>query len=205
MNDGVKPQTAWELPLDVMLPDDPLTGCLVILTRLYHHPFSAQTLTAGLPLVNSRLTPDLFVRAAARANLTARVIKRPLKQVSSLTLPAVLLLKDGAACVVTARSSDDQWTVIQPESGAGTTTLSSEELGTLYEGYVIFSKPAFSTVGPSPWVMTSVLPVMVCSGMYSEIGRSETTTPAAWVPALRARPSICLARSRTSRIFGSLL
>jgi ATP-binding cassette subfamily C protein LapB len=143
MNDGVKPQTAWELPLDVMLPDDPLTGCLVILTRLYHHPFSAQTLTAGLPLINARLTPDLFVRAAARANLTARVIKRPLKQVSSLTLPAVLLLKDGAACVVTARSSDDQWTVIQPESGAGTTTLSSEQLGALYEGYVIFSKPAF--------------------------------------------------------------
>jgi len=143
MNDGVKPQSAWELPLDVMLPDDPLTGCLVILTRLYHHPFSAQTLTAGLPLVNSRLTPDLFVRAAARANLTARVIKRPLKQVSSLTLPAVLLLKEGAACVVTARSSDDQWTVIQPESGAGTTTLSSAELGALYEGYVIFSKPAF--------------------------------------------------------------
>lgn len=143
MNDGKQTQSKWELPRDVMLPDDPLTSCLVILTRLYHHPFSAQTLTAGLPLVDARLTPELFVRAAARANLTARVVKRNLKQISVLTLPAVLLLKNGQACVVTARDKDNNWTVIQPESGAGTTVIAQAELSELYEGYVIFSRPAF--------------------------------------------------------------
>ena len=91
-----------DLPKETMLPDDALTSCLVILTRLFHNPFSAQAVTAGLPLDNSRLTPELFPRAAARAGLTSRVIKRPLNDISPLTLPAVLLLAGGRACVVTA-------------------------------------------------------------------------------------------------------
>lgn len=131
------------LPKEAMLPDDPLTSCLVILTRIFHHPYSAQTLTAGLPLEDSRLTPELFPRAAARAGLSSRVIKRTLQRISPLTMPAILLLADGRACVVTARDSADNWTVIQPESGVGEITLTSEALSTEYSGYVIFSRPAF--------------------------------------------------------------
>jgi ATP-binding cassette subfamily C protein LapB len=131
------------LPSDTLLPDDPLTGCLVILTRLFHNPFSAQTLTAGLPLEDSRLTPDLFPRAAARAGLSSRVVRRQLDLISPLTLPAVLLLADGRACVVTARNGAGEWTAIQPESGDGETMLSSEELAAEYTGYTIFSRPSF--------------------------------------------------------------
>lgn len=134
---------ALKLPKDTMLPDDPLTGCLVILTRLFHHPFSAQTLTAGLPLENSRLTPELFSRAASRAGLTSRVVKRPLGKISTLTLPAILLLSDKRACVVTARDDNGNWVTIQPESSAGEATLTSEVLESEYTGYVIFSRPAF--------------------------------------------------------------
>lgn len=134
---------ALKLPKDTMLPDDPLTGCLVILTRLFHQPFSAQTLTAGLPLENSRLTPELFSRAAARAGLTSRVVKRPLGEISTLTLPAILLLSDNRACVVTARDDNGNWTTIQPESSAGEATLATEALESKYTGYVIFSRPAF--------------------------------------------------------------
>lgn len=143
MDDHAPPPHQWDLPRDAILPDDPLTGCLVILSRLYHRPVSAQTLTAGLPLENSRLTPALFVRAAARAELSARVVKRRLHQISALTLPAVLLLNDGRACVATERSEDRMWTVIQPESGVGETKLSMEALAEMYSGYVIFSRPAF--------------------------------------------------------------
>lgn len=131
------------LPKDTLLPDDPLTASLIILTRLFQRPFSAQTLTSGLPLKNSRLTPELFDRAAARAGLSSRVIKRALDAISPLTLPAVLLLHDGRACVATACDKASEWTIIQTESGIGEITLSTEQLAEEYSGYVIFSRPAF--------------------------------------------------------------
>ena len=131
------------LPKETMLPDDALTSCLVILTRLFHRPFSAQALTAGLPLEHSRLTPELFPRAAARAGLSSRVVKRSLQQISPLTLPALLLLSNGRACVVTAKDGESNWTVIQPESGAGEVSIATETLEKEYAGYVIFSRPAF--------------------------------------------------------------
>ena len=131
------------LPKEALLPDDPLTRCLMILTRLFHRPFSPQALTAGLPLENSRLTPELFPRAAKRAGLSSRVVRRGLDQISPLTLPAILLLNDGRACVATARNADGQWTIIQPDSGVGETRVSGAQLAAEYAGFTIFSRPAF--------------------------------------------------------------
>jgi len=143
MPDSTSKPPNWNVRGEALLPDDPLTRCLVILTRYFHNPMSAQTLTAGLPLENMRLTPDLFVRSATRAGLSARVVKRPLDQISSMTLPAVLLLKNGNACVVAERDENLGWRLIQPESGGGTITMTSEELAEQYDGYAIFSRPSF--------------------------------------------------------------
>ena len=143
MPDSTSNPSSWNIRGEALLPDDPLTRCLVILTRFFHNPMSAQTLTAGLPLENMRLTPELFVRSAARAGLSARVIKRPLDQISSLTLPAVLLLKNGNACVVSERHKNLGWVVIQPESGAGKITMTTEQLAAQYDGFAIFSRPVF--------------------------------------------------------------
>ncbi|MCM1129740.1 MAG: type I secretion system permease/ATPase [Alistipes senegalensis] len=133
----------WKIPFEALLSDDPLLNCLVILTRLYHQPYSAQTLTAGLPLENGRLTPELFLRAASRAKLSGRINKRTLEEISGMTFPAVLLLKNGRACVATARSETGVWTLISPESGSGETRMSTEELAGFYNGFVIFCRPAF--------------------------------------------------------------
>lgn len=109
---------AWELPRSAGIPPDPLADCLVILTRYYQHPFSPETLVSGLPLENGRLTPELFVRAAARADMTARVMRRRLEDISPSTLPVVLLLKSRGACIALRCSDDGQeWTLLQPESG----------------------------------------------------------------------------------------
>lgn len=135
--------SAWKVPAEALMSDDPLTRCLVILTRLFQHPFSAQTLTAGLPLEDGRLTPLLFERAAIRAGLSSRVVKRELLDISSLTLPAILLLKNGNACVAIARNEANVWTIIQPDSGSGETQISHDELTRHYDGSAIFCKPAF--------------------------------------------------------------
>jgi ATP-binding cassette subfamily C protein LapB len=60
-----------------------------------------------------------------------------------MTLPAVLLMKDNRACVVTDRNASGVWTVIQPDSGAGEAQLTTAQLAADYSGYVIFSRPAF--------------------------------------------------------------
>ena len=144
MTDAIetKKQT-WVLPKEALLPDDPLTNCLVLLTRLQHRPFSAQSLTAGLPLVSSRLTPELFVRAAARADISARVVKRPLDDISNITLPAVLLLKDGQACLLIEKLDKKHAKIIMPEADAGEEKIGVKQLTELYTGFAIFVKPSF--------------------------------------------------------------
>jgi ATP-binding cassette subfamily C protein LapB len=140
-NDAVAPD--WPLPPEAMQPDDPLAECLVTLTRLRNQPHSRQTLTAGLPLEDNQLTPALFIRAAARAGLSARIVKRALPRISQLTLPAVLLLKDGQACILTTQGNDGTVRIIQPESGDGELEINTDILQASCTGHVIFVRPMF--------------------------------------------------------------
>lgn len=117
---------------------DPLLECLVILTQLNHRPYSPNALLAGLPLVNQRLTPSLFVRAAERVGLEAKIFQKPIEQISNLILPTVLILKDEQACILTKIYDDQTIDVIFP--GNRQTTSSNhrlEELSIRYTGYAI--------------------------------------------------------------------
>jgi len=124
--------------------DDPLLDCLIQLAKLYGYPASRTGLISGLPLVMNRLTVELFSRAADRADLSSRVIKRPLERISPLQLPAVLLLKDRQACVLVERSAGgDTFRILMPETGMGEKVVKKEELGKLYSGYSIFVRPKY--------------------------------------------------------------
>jgi len=130
--------------LDTLITfEDPLLQCLVILTKLLQRPHSAEALSAGLPLVNHRFTPELFIRAADRAQLSARLLKRSLTQFNELVLPAVLLLKDGQACLLLKYTHKRKKTlrIILPESGEGEMDISLSELKTNYSGYALFAHP----------------------------------------------------------------
>jgi ATP-binding cassette subfamily C protein LapB len=121
-------------------PDDSLLECLAILTRLHGRPVSAEALASGLPLEDHRLTPALFVRAAEAQGYSARVLKRALRRISNLVLPAVLLLKDGRACVL-IRAERASAEIIFPETGMGARSVPAEEISALYAGYCIFVQP----------------------------------------------------------------
>jgi len=134
-----EPAHAWTHSVDVASGDDPLLDCLVMLTRIHERPLSHQALRSGLPLEDNKLTPELFVRAASRANISARIVKRPLHKISALILPAVLLLKGQQACILKGIDNRKQTvTLLQPESGFGEQTLSWEELHEEYTGFAIF-------------------------------------------------------------------
>ena len=90
----------WNLGEDTDRQDDPLLDCLITLTKLHGRSATRTGLSAGLPLVQNRLTVELFSRAADRADLASRIVKRFLHKIANLQLPAVLLLNDREACVL---------------------------------------------------------------------------------------------------------
>lgn len=129
----------WDIPDDGSAVIDPLLECLILLTKFENNPKSADTLCAGLPLVDNQLTPRLFIRAADRSGLSARIVKRRLMKISNLVLPAVLLLDNGQACILKHVDSTNKTVrIIQPDSNFGEKTLELEEIDSAYTGYAIF-------------------------------------------------------------------
>jgi ATP-binding cassette subfamily C protein LapB len=143
-NSPTAPPKDWNPGDDTDMCDDPLLDCLIQLTKLHGHPASRTGLISGLPLVMNRLTVELFSRAADRADLTSRVIKRPLERIFPLQLPAVLLLKDRQACVLVEREAGgDTFRIILPETAMGEKVIARKELEKLYTGYSIFVRPKY--------------------------------------------------------------
>jgi ATP-binding cassette, subfamily C, bacterial LapB len=141
-----------ELPVDVVdqwsgdsdTIDDPLTDCLVQLSKVHGHPTTRTALRAGLPLVNNRLTVALFSRAAERVDMACRLIRRSLSNTHDYQLPAILVLKEDKACILVAmdhRAATAR--VLLPETGMGESTLPLEELEDLHTGYTIFIRPKY--------------------------------------------------------------
>ncbi len=123
---------------------DPLLDCLVELTRIHGRPSTRAALVAGLPLENGLLTPSLFWRAAGRAGLSAKLVKRPLHSIDPALLPAVLMLQGNQACVLLGwDDTAENARVLMPDSGQGTVLLRREELMVRYAGITIFARPHF--------------------------------------------------------------
>ncbi len=117
--------------------NDPLLLALVSLCKLLDAPHTAGALTAGLPLVDNMLTPSLLPRAAQRAGLTAGLVSRPLERISNIVLPAILLLTNQQACILISKDQD-LCTIMLPETGEGTKTITINELSQEYTGKVFF-------------------------------------------------------------------
>lgn len=134
----------WNPGEDADTYDDPLLDCLIQLTKLHGRPASRTALSAGLPLVNNRLTIELFSRAAGRADMSSRVLKKPLDRMFQLQLPLVLILHERQACVLVEKEAkSNNLKILLPETGMGEKVVSREELEKLYTGYAIFVRPKF--------------------------------------------------------------
>ncbi len=136
------PARDWTPGSDPDLHHDPLADCLELLTRLHGRPVSRTAIRAGLPLVENRLTVELFPRAAERAGMSSRILQRKLDAIAPLELPVILLLDDHRACILTTIEGDI-CTLLQPESGMGESHLPRQELAALYSGYAIFVRPRY--------------------------------------------------------------
>ncbi len=134
----------WQFPVTSNVFFDPLLDSLEILTRLHGTPHSAESLKAGMPLVDNKFTFDVFIRAARRAGLSSRLLKRTLKDLSSLTTPCVLILTEQRACVLTDIDHEQgQATVIFPDSGDGSLSIPLAELEEYYDSHILLAKPVY--------------------------------------------------------------
>lgn len=120
---------------------DPLLSCLLTITRLLDKPYSVRSLLSGLPVSEKKLTLDLFIRAARRANLDAKVIKQSLNKITNEHLPVVLLLKNREACVLTKLNTKKAHII--KENTRQETIIDLGNLENDYAGYTIFLKKGY--------------------------------------------------------------
>lgn len=137
--------------------DDPLLECLLFFTKYENSPRTAEELVAGLPLVNDKLTPELFSRAAKRANLQSKIVYRPIKRIPLLVLPVILVLKNNQACVLEHIDlTNNQAQIILPVSGKNSSiTLSIDELTEQYSGFAFFINQEYQFDSRTPEVLVT--------------------------------------------------
>jgi ATP-binding cassette subfamily C protein LapB len=136
------PASPTRLREDLIHPD-PLLDSLVELCRLHGQGASRASLSAGLPLVDGRLTLELAERAAARAGMAARLQRLPLDRIDAAALPAILVLADNQSCVLTGWDAEGRAQVLLPATGQGAVTLARDELAARYAGVALFVRPQF--------------------------------------------------------------
>lgn len=124
---------------------DPLVECLKVICQHFARPMTRDALLSGLPVSESGLTPQLFSRAAARAELSAKLIKKDLSTLTEGLMPACLLLEDNQACVILSRARDAedqrQYEIIYPELPEVPVMISAQELESKYVGIMFLAKP----------------------------------------------------------------
>lgn len=145
------------LPLN-NIHKDPILECLVIFTKLYNRPYSADALVADLPVEPGRLTPKLFSleanssksafsRAAKRAGFSSKLVNYSLRDISPLLLPVILILKgtqndNEKACIVTEISPDKQYSkIILPDIEDGENWIKTSDLEEEYINFAFLLKP----------------------------------------------------------------
>lgn len=127
-------------------PDkDLLSACLLWLARKQGEAISRDALVAGLPLPDGRLSPSIFARAAARANLEATLVRQPLARLNTLLLPCVLILTEQRACLLLGQDlAQGKAQVIFPELEQTPVEIGLEELNAAYTGIAIYCRARFT-------------------------------------------------------------
>ncbi len=133
------PPPGWDLD------NDALAYALSWLTRHHGAERTPESLLATQPL-SGRLGPDQAVRALREAGYSAGLLQRRVGELHELLLPAVLLLKEGDACIVVARRHDGGapgglYDIVMPGREPVACTATEAELEAEYTGVALVGTP----------------------------------------------------------------
>lgn len=142
----------WKIdPRDLV--EDQLLSCLHELTRILGRPVSREGLVAGLPLENDRLTPRLLLRAANRAGFVAKVSKHAIDRRMAPLCPAIALLSDERAVLVTEIDREQSTArVVYPQAPGEFVEYRLADLQAQSIGYVISVKTRYDFDARAPEV-----------------------------------------------------
>ena len=151
-----------------------LMDCLITICHAHHLDVSRVSLLSGLPLDHGELSPTGFERAAKRAGLASRTVKRDLDHINTAILPAVLVLNEKQACVLHGLDKTNA-RVSYPELNDAVVEVPIDDLSASYTGYVIFARPEMnaqetnaqidkSSVGH--WLWSSI---RTAKGLYRDV------------------------------------
>jgi ATP-binding cassette subfamily C protein LapB len=137
--------------------DDSLLQCLLTVCRFHGVGTTAAAICGGLPLKDGRLTPDLFERAASRVGLASKILYRNIGEIEHALLPAVVMLKNQRACLLTGwDDSGENAEIVYPEHNEALVIVSKEKLLEGATGEVILCRPRYRFDARAPRVGQSV-------------------------------------------------
>jgi ATP-binding cassette subfamily C protein LapB len=124
-------------------PEDSLSDALLYLAAHHGRAISREALLANLPILDGRLSPALFSRAAQRAGLEAEAVKRKIRDIPALVLPAVLTMRDGSTRILLSLDRRcKNASVLHPGQELPPVTTPVKSLAADYLGYAFFVRPA---------------------------------------------------------------
>jgi ATP-binding cassette subfamily C protein LapB len=154
----------WPLEADRVAIRSPLVECLRLLAGHYGRRTSENSLVAGLPVPSTGITPSLFERAAARADLNAKMAERSLEALAiAPNFPCILVLEHKQACILwdvqhpakhppkkepgrdAVVHPEAKFLIQFPESPDEKRILTLSELKVLYTNYAFFIRPIART------------------------------------------------------------
>ncbi|MDF1797416.1 MAG: type I secretion system permease/ATPase [Coxiellaceae bacterium] len=124
------------------LVESPLLDCLVDLTYFYERRKTQSALTSGLPLKDNILPPDLFDKAAQRADFMTKIVPLKFDDINGNLLPCVVFLKEHDQYVLLSKIKGDDATLIRnQEEEVVSLALIKENYGK----YIILVRPKVFT------------------------------------------------------------
>ncbi|QMV01966.1 type I secretion system permease/ATPase [Devosia sp. D6-9] len=100
--------------------DDPLLSVVRYLAMRWSRPTAPEVLTAGLPLVDGKLTFELLPRALERVGLTVTQKRTALRDLPEFDMPAIISGKHGQIMVCVGRAGRHKLRCYDPEAKAET-------------------------------------------------------------------------------------
>ncbi len=153
---------SWPLEADRVAIQDALVDSLRIIAGHFGRRTSNASLTAGLPVPGSGITPLLFARAAERADMHARLAEKTAEALAiTPNFPCILVLENKQACILwevrepqaLARTGkqapkgerpihpETQYLVQFPETEDEKQLLTLSDLKKIYSGYAFYIRP----------------------------------------------------------------